>query len=181
MRGKLSLICSCVLLAVSAVAQNVASCSPVGTWYGGSDVKYQLTITPITGETYAMRAEILGTLAGVGVNAWTQWSGQFIKQKSGVYLGQYISLYTTSTTFPPPPDSFEMDAVRGWMTFSDCDNMQIIYDFYGVYFDLEQVPFVDTPALAFNPGPPGETYHRMPMECPVCSTPLQLHSGGKKH
>ena len=60
--------------------------------------------------------------------------------------------------------------LRGWMEFTDCDNLKISYDFFGGYFDLNKVPFVDPPEVSYLP-PEGliETYHRMPTKCPACN------------
>ena len=38
-----------------------------------------------------------------------------------------------------------------WMEFIDCDNAKFIYDFFGAYFDLNKVPFVDQPDLNYLP------------------------------
>ena len=165
-----------LLLSIPCVAQdsvlhNTASCSPVGTWYGGSDVKYLMTITPITDETFAVRFEAVLAIGSVGEGAWTTWSGQFRKVKSGFYVGHYMSMYTTSTEVPPPSTSYEVDAVRSWMTFKNCDDITISYDYYGVYFDLAKIPFVDPPDMPVDVGGLVESYHRMPTNCTDCDPP----------
>ncbi len=183
-KGQVLLVICCVFLSVFSVAQNSASCSPVGTWYGGGDVKYLATITPITGDRFSAKFELVATPQTVGLSAWTSWSGEFSKAAAGRYVVQYVSMYTNSTAFPPPGDSYELDAVHGSMAFSDCDNITITYDFYGVYFDLSNIPFVDQPAFGGDIPAPGlvETYRRVPNSCPVCgsSVTAPLH-GCKKH
>lgn len=183
MKIKVFLIICCVFLSISCIAQSPAACSPVGTWYGGSEVKYLGTIDPITGERVSARFEVVGSLQSLGFAAWTSWSGQFSKAKAGLYVGQYISMYTNSFAFPPAPNSYELDAVHNSMEFIDCDNIKITYDFYGVYFDLNKVPFVDPPDAGGDiPGGFVETYHRVPSTCPICgsSVTAPLH-GHQKH
>ncbi len=174
----------CVFLSVICIAQNPAACSPVGTWYGGADVKYLATITPITGETFSARFELVAPLQSVGYSAWTSWSGQFSRATARRYVVQYVSMYTTSSAFPPLENSYELDAVHGSMEFDGCDKFAITYDFYGIYFDLNKVPFVAQPDLGGDIPAPGivETYHRVPNTCTVCgsSVTTSLH-GHKKH
>ena len=167
------LIICCAFLVVSGFAQNLQgpnNCSPVGTWYGGSDVKYVLTITPAAGERFSVKAEVVLDMATIGVLGWTSWSGEFGKVSAGSYVGQYISMYTSSSEVPPPPSAYELDAVRGWMRFIDCNNIKITYDFYGLYFDLNKIPYVDPPDLSVDPSGILETYHRMPTTCPTCGS-----------
>lgn len=183
------LIICCVLFSVATVAQTTAVsslspalCSPAGTWYGGSDVKYLLTIAPTGPNTFSVRAEVLLALGDLGLPAWTSWSGEFKKSKPGLFVGQYISLYTTSSEVPPPPDSYELDAVRAYLKFSDCDNINITYDFYGVYFDLAKVPFLEVPDISVDTTGMSETYRRMPTSCTVCGSLLStFRSGRMKH
>jgi hypothetical protein len=173
---KLAPILAVLILSIFCIGQNgfsqgLAACSPVGTWYGGSDVKYLLTITPITGDTFAVRAEVVLALGNVGIPAWTSWSGQFRKVNPNLYVGHYMSMYTGSTEVPPSSNSYEMDAVRGWMKFTDCQNISISYDYYGVYFDLGKVPFVDAPDVPVDVNGLVESYHRMPTNCTDCDPP----------
>ena len=170
MNRMMLLIMCCALLVVPSLAQNSSACSPTGTWYGGSDYKYMLTITPITGERFSTRYEAVYNNAAWGYAAWTSWSGELGRVSAKRYVGQATSMYTTSPEPQPPPASFELDAVRAWMEFTDCDNIKLSYDFFGAYFDLNKVPFVDPPDLNYLP--PGgivETYHRVPTTCPACS------------
>jgi hypothetical protein len=79
-------------------------------------------------------------------------------------------MYTTSFEMQPPLNSFELDGVRGWMEFIDCNHVKFSYDFFAAYFDLNRVPFVDLPDLNYLPsGGITETYTRMPSRCPACS------------
>lgn len=170
----LMVIC-CALLIVPSIAQvspSCASCSPVGTWYGGGDYKYIITITPIGGSRFTITSEAAYSQAAFGYTGWTSWSGELVKTKNGHYVAQEISMYTTSPAMQPPPNSLELDAVRGWMEFINCDNIKFSYDFFGAYFDLGKVPFVDSPDLNYlPPGGITETYSRMPGRCPACALP----------
>lgn len=173
MNKTMLLIICCALLVIPSLAQNSNSCSPTGTWYGGSDYKYLVTITPITGQRFAIRYEAVYSNAAFGYAAWTSWSGELVRVKNKRYVAQAISMYTTSPDLQPPPNSFELDGVRGWAEFTGCDNLKFDYDFYGAYFDLNKIPFVDPPDLNYLP--PGgiiETYRRMPITCPACSLAL---------
>jgi len=171
MNKALFVIC-CALLGIPSLAQELQSrnnCSPVGTWYGGGDYKYIITIAPTTGDRFAIKSEAVYSQAAWGYTAWTSWSGELVKLNNGRYVAQEISMYTTSSLTQPPANAFELDAVRGWMEFIGCSTIKFSYDFFGAYFDLNKVPFVDPPD--FNYLPPGgisETYSRMPTKCPAC-------------
>lgn len=157
-----------LLLAVPGASANV--CSPTGVWYGGSDYKYLLTITPIAGESFAIRYEAVYDNTAFGYKAWSSWSGKLTGLKNGDYVGQAISMYTTNAEIPPPLNSFELDAVHGRMKFIDCNNIKFTYDFFGAYFGLNKLPFIDPLDLNYLP-PDGivETYRRMPTKCPACN------------
>jgi hypothetical protein len=168
-------IAACVLLLAAAAAQNAPipnNCSLVGTWYGGSDYKYMTMITPITGERFAIRSEAVYDNNAWGYKAWTSWSGELVRVDGGRYVAHAISMFTTSSDPQPPPDSFELDGVRAWVEFKNCDTLHFYYDFFGAYFDLNKTPFVDTPDLNYlPPGGINETYRRMPTTCPACNHP----------
>lgn len=175
-RTRVLLIVCCVLLVIPSSAQNLQNqqnhknCSPVGTWYGGGDYKYVITITPATGDRFPMSSEGVYSQAAFGYTAWTSWRGELTRLGDGRYVAHEISMYTSSPEIQPPANSIELDAVRGWMTFIDCQNIQFTYDLFGAYFDLNKVPFVDP--IDFSYLPPGgitETYRRMPTKCPACS------------
>ena len=170
-----------LLLAVPGASANV--CSPTGTWYGGGDYKYLITITPITVNKFAITSEGVYSQAAYGYTGWTSWSGE-LKLQHGRYVAQSLSMYTTSPEMQPPINSLELDAVRGWMEFIDCNQIKFSYDFFGAYFDLNKVPFVDPVDLNYlPPGGISETYHRIPAKCPACtgSTAATLQPQLKRH
>lgn len=170
--NKILLVICCVLICIPSLAKdprNHDNCSPVGTWYGGSDYKYLITIVPSTGNHFAISSEAVYSQAAWGYTAWTSWSGELVKLNDGRYLAQEISMYTNNTEMQPPPNAFELDAVRGWMEFIDCGTIKFSYDFFGAYFDLNREPFIDPPDVNYlPPGGISETYSRMPTKCPVC-------------
>jgi len=68
------------------------------------------------------------------------------------------------------------------MEFSDCENIKISYDLYGLYFDLNKVPHIDPPDVNVDVNGLVETYHRMPSACIVCDWKLAITSAWhKKH
>ncbi len=179
---QLLLILSLSFLSLSSFAGNSPACSPSGTWYGGGDFRYMLTITPITGQRFAMRGEGAFDNAALGYKGWTSFSTQLVKLKDGRYVGYGIGMFTTSSELPPPLNSLELDGIRGWREFIDCENIRFSYDFFGAYFDLNKVPFIDQPDLNYlPPGGITETYRRMPTTCPACEAPQKpFFAGGNK-
>ena len=159
---------------MQGAAQSSNACVPTGVWYGGSDFKYMLTITPLTQDTYAIRYEPVFANGSFGYNAWTAWSGELKKQKNGRYVGQVMSVYTTSTELPPPDTSYEMDGVRETVEFTNCDNLKATIYFFSGYLDLGKVPFIDAPDFSYlGPGETIiETYRRMPTACTVGGAPV---------
>jgi len=169
MNRKLLIIC-CLLLVLPGFAQNSPACSLAGTWYGGSDYKYISTITPITGQTFAITSDPVFDNASFGYKAWTPWSGEIIRTTARRYVTQVVGMFTTSSELPPPANSYELDGARAWVEFIDCDHLQFSYDFFGAYLDLNKVPFIDPPDLNYLP--PGgiiETYQRILTTCSACS------------
>src|SRR6516164_7265732 len=80
-KATLLIIC-CALLVIPSLAQNLQTpktCSLAGTWYGGSDYKYISTITPITGQTFAITSDPVFDNASFGYKAWTRVSGELVK------------------------------------------------------------------------------------------------------
>lgn len=75
------LILLCVFLSMAGFARDSNTCSPTGVWYGGSDYKYMLTITPLTEDTFAIQYEAVFANSSFGYNAWTSWQGQLKQQK----------------------------------------------------------------------------------------------------
>lgn len=177
---QLGFILCLLFLSVSSFAGNSPACSPAGTWYGGGDYKYILTITPVTGQRFAMRGEGAFDNTTLGYRGWTSFSSQFFKLKDGRYVGYGLEMFTTSSELPPPLSSLELDGIRAWMEFIDCDNIRFTYDFFGAYFDLNKVPFVDQPDVNYlPPGGITETYSRMPTRCPVCEAPQKPSVAGR--
>lgn len=151
-----------LLLAVPGIAEiRNNACSPAGVWYSTG---YVATIIATVDGKFTIRYDPVYDVAAYGYKSWTSWPGQLVKTGPNRYRIQAISMFTALN------DSLELDGVRGWMEFTDCDNLKISYDFFGGYFDLNKVPFVDPPEVSYLP-PEGliETYHRMPTKCPACN------------
>lgn len=169
---RLLLILGCVLFSLSGFAQGPKACSPVGVWYGGSDYKYMLVITPIEDGEFAIRYEPVFANSSLGYATWTTWSGQLKKIRHNRYAGQVISMYTTSSVLPAPEGSYEIDAVAESVEFVDCNNIKARIHFFGAYFDQTKVPFLDQPDASYLP-PEGsmlESYRRVPTKCTVCDS-----------
>lgn len=183
MKTRVVLLIVCTFLSIPCFANNPGACSPTGIWYGGGDYKYILTITPITGERFAMRGEGAFDNAALGYKGWTSFSSQLVKLEDGRYVAHGIGMFTTSSELPPPLNSLELDGIRGWMEFKNCNNIKFNYDFFGAYFDLNKVPFIDLPDLNYlPPGGITETYHRMPSKCPACgSSSMPILNDRKQH
>ncbi len=176
--GKLLLIVGCALLSIRTFAATPVACSPTGTWYGGSDVKYLMTITPITDTRFTITSQPLLDVAALGLPAWTGWSGELRKIDARHFINHSTSLYTTSSQIPPPPDSYELDAVRGTMEISTCNVIKFRYNFYGLYFDLNKVAFVDVPDVSVDAS---SAFLKPSVACPpgaqfVTCLPLQPQS-----
>lgn len=170
--SKLPIILCAIFLTIPTFAHDSNSCSPAGVWYGGSDYKYLLTITPLTENTFALQYEADFANSTFGYSAWTSWRGQLKRQANNRYDGQVISLYTTSSELPPPETSYELDAVRESVHFVDCDNIKATIYFFSAYLDLGKIPFVDTPDFSYLPLGETiiETYRRVPTQCKVCDS-----------
>ena len=140
------------------------SCSPVGTWYGGSDasagMKYLLRITAGPAGRYAITYE-LGFIPKIP--RISTYSGEMVKTPSG-FVAYSLALANMVSTPPPlggpPPDIW---AVRAQMHFEGCDTLKSVIDFIGIYKWGDRVPFVDLPDLL--PALGTESYRRMPTVC----------------
>lgn len=150
------------------------TCTPSGTWYGGGDTsaKYVLTVIPMLPGHYLLRYDEGFTPA---IPKLSEWSGELVWGKDGVYLGQIIALANPSNIPPnqggPNPQIW---AVREHVRLTDCSTLEAEIDFFGVYA-WGKTPFVDAPDASRLP-PTGvikETYQRMPHQCPVCTGDAQ--------
>jgi hypothetical protein len=162
-----------LVLSICSYAQFDGFCTPAGIWYGGSDYKYILTITPTAPNVFAIRSEGVYDQAAFGYHGWTSLSGNLVQVKYRTYISQSIAIYTTSPDMVPSPDTLELDVVHSKIELTDCDTLKNTIDLFGAYFDLSKTPFVDPPDLSYIP--PGqttivETYRRMPSLCKVCET-----------
>ena len=159
-------------------------CTPAGTWYGGSAVAYQMTITPAgPAGHYMVTAQPMYKNSVMS----TLYTGMSVKN-SNVYEGNGMSLSTQDPAFlNPPPIGKLPDIVVGWfvMQMVDCNTIKNTIPFLGVYFGasiwqpgtpwtginwlpnakipLLSPPDVDLiPVLTGGTKPIVETYHRLP-------------------
>ncbi len=155
-----------VLIAVPCLAQGIGStCSPAGTWIGGSDPQapiYQMTLIPTAAGRYAFIGQYI---PDAGIYS-TAFMGELIKNGAQTYKLYLMATYTQQ----------ELDAAISKGVMLDCDTIQFTYTWIGVYLPItnDKIPFVTQPEievirdiLAGNPIV--ETYHRVSADyCPVC-------------
>ena len=177
-------------LTIGAVAQQGPSeCTLAGTWYGGSVVAYQMTITPALpspviafgpylafGDTYIVHFD------GMYKNAVLNTSYTGLLKKNGTrYEGMAMALVTNDPDFLKPPPIGKMpDLLVGMNSFElvDCNSIRNTMPFFGRYFAASiwnpgvewlgvKTPLVDAPDVdmlnMLTGGQPViETYHRLP-------------------
>jgi len=182
------LSCFFVVAALPCLAQNGMgdNCTLAGTWYGGSVVAYQMTITPTTpAGHYIIMAEPM--YVNPQAPLASKFTGQLVK-RANVYEGSMLSLSGDKSfiDLPPGTNSKMPDLEVGWssMKLVDCNTIQNTIPFFGVYFGagiwqpgtpwtgvqwtasgkvpLRDAPDVDLiPILTGDVKPIFETYHRL--------------------
>jgi hypothetical protein len=155
-----------------AQAQGRAKCSPVGTWYGGSEgtAKYIASITPIDENRFNIVWSGAFSLAQLGFPVATLIPGEFKQERHGQwdYEGTAGGFGETSDAFPPAayPDLW---VVHYRIQLEGCNTMIVRHDFFGGYtWASNKTPFVDQPDYPVAPTPIVETYKRLPGKCPIC-------------
>ncbi len=153
------------------------ACSPVGTWFGGSDMThpYQLSVAPIGGNRYSVRFQQGVDYPSFGILGWTEWSGEMTKRPGQKYelAAAAIFVVAPEAQLAANPD---MDVIHSTIEFSpNCNTIRHTIDTFGGYIPWteEKVPFVtpldfDYIALFLNGQPLVEEYHRMPTDCAIC-------------
>jgi len=177
-----------ILTALTCVAQPGMGndCTIAGTWYGGSVVAYQMTVTPTTpAGHYIVMAEPMYVNPQAPLAA--KYTGQLIK-KADVYEGSILSLSGDKSfiNLPPGTNPKMPDLEVGWETMKlvDCNTIQNTIPFFGIYFGagiwqpgtpwtgvqwaadgkvpLRDAPDIDLiPILTGDVKPILETYHRL--------------------
>jgi len=161
-------------------------CTIAGTWYGGSAVAYQLTITPsIPVGHFIIAAEPM--YVNPQAPLATKFTGQLVK-RANVYEGSMLSLSGDKSfiDLPPATNPKMPDLQVGWISMKlvDCNTIQNTIPFFGLYFGagiwqpgtpwtgvqwaasgkvpLSDAPDVDLiPVLTGGVKPILETYHRL--------------------
>ena len=168
-------------------------CDVTGTWQNGA---YIVTITPMTAGRYYFASQFNFDPKGAAYASVTNWVGEMVKSRAGVY-DIYVTSYATWKTPEAAAESAaalgvpvdwrypEIDAVRSHVRLDDCNTMSNVIDAFFLYFPTEgspeKIPFVTAPDVDFLaflgiPALP-ETYHRVPATCPACG-PVVLPAGG---
>jgi hypothetical protein len=158
------------------------NCTIAGTWYGGSVVAYQLTITPSApGGHYSFIFDPMYVNPQAPLAA--KVTGELIK-RGDVYEGSMLSL--AGGTIPPDQNYQMPDLAVGWnsMQLLDCNTIKNTIPFFGLYFGAGiwqpgtpwtginwvsggKVPLLDSPDVDLIPVLTGdvkpivETYHRL--------------------
>jgi hypothetical protein len=147
--------------------------NPAGTWFGGADFKYLMTITGSSGSMTVQMQAAYDNFS-FGPVAWTGWSGTIRRSstESGVYNLRAVSVYIFSKPpgadpySPPSSDQMDMDILQGELEVVDCNTMKHTVNLYGAYLPLtdDVQPFVTPVNFDYMPasGVLVETYRRIP-------------------
>ena len=168
-----------VPLAMAEPAHPAQHCDLTGTWYGGSVVAYQLTVTPAAKPGH-FTVIFQGMYKNSAMN--TAYSGE-VARKRDRYEGSLLQLTGDEAFLGPPPLIGKMpDLVVVWtsMKLVDCNTIENTIPFFGTYFasniwqpgivwntpPFAKVPLVDPPDVDLlnilnNGDPVKETYHRL--------------------
>jgi hypothetical protein len=155
-----------VLLAAPFVgAAEPRQCNPTGTWYGGSEWKYVLTITPNEANSYVVEFREAYNLEPFGYSNGSAWSGQMVRRGARNFELRALAMYAFPSDGVTPP-STELDLIHGTMRLKDaCDTIVHTIDVYGAYvpYTDETEPFVTEVDVDYLPGEGTlvEIYHRM--------------------
>jgi len=143
-------------------SDKLKSCSPVGTWYGGSGAKYLLTVFPNGGDRFIVYSDPAFNMQALAPVS-TKWNG-WLKRKGGHLEGAAMGIIIYDTSFPPDLSNLQIWAIQQTVEFKDnCDTMVNNITFFGGYYwNSNKVPLVDSPDFNVAPTPIVEVYHRFP-------------------
>jgi len=159
--SKRSLLLIGVLL-LTCFLPAVADCNPAGTWYGGSDFKYQATIIPISENRFTIIYDPAYSLTGYGFPIVTKYTGELIRRGDRLDTTFMGVLNMDSTSVPPLVENLHIWAIQQTGQFINCNTIQLIDVFAGGYFwTSNKVPLKDPPDYPL-PATGLETYHRLP-------------------
>jgi hypothetical protein len=149
--------------ALQVTAQELRSdCNLAGTWYGGSDFKYLLTIIPTADNRYSVIYDPTYTLDLFGFPYNTKYTGELIRKGKTLHLNAMNILNMDSTLVPPDVSKLHIWAIRQTGKLTDCDTLNMTDVFAGGYYwTSNKVPLKDPPDYPL-PDTGLETYHRLP-------------------
>jgi hypothetical protein len=149
--------------ALPAIAQRSGNeCNLAGTWYGGSDFKYQLTIIPTGDSRYAVTYDPVYTLDLYGFPYNTKYTGLMIRKDRKLTLNAMSILNMDNTLVPPDVSKLNIWAIQQRGTIVNCNTLELVDVFAGGYYWAnDKVPLKDPPDYPLPPTAP-ETYHRLP-------------------
>jgi hypothetical protein len=149
--------------ALPAIAQGFrADCNPVGTWYGGSEFIYLLTITPTADNRYSVTYDPTYSLGLFGFPYNTKYTGELIRKGTKLRLNAMGILNMDNTLVPPDVSKLHIWAFSQTGGFIDCETLQLTDVFVGGYYwTSNKVPLKDAPDYFPVPTPIVETYHRL--------------------
>jgi hypothetical protein len=145
-----------ICIPVLAADENNRTCSPVGTWFGGSGVKYQLTIIADGSDKYTVIYDPAFQVPPFSIG--TKFTGVMVK-KGNVFSATGMVMLNTDTTYPPAPPVIW--ALRETGRMPDCNSLEFTITFFAAY-SWGKVPLVDEPDYYPAPTPIYETYKRTP-------------------
>jgi|SRR6516225_3978062 len=143
-------------------------CDLAGVWYGGSpDAQYMLTVIQDPGGNYTMIGAAGFTQVSLGYPVTTTFSSSIVKLPGNRLEFFGTGMVNKSDGFPAPNP--ELWALHGTARLTNCNSMQLDYDFFGAYFiPTNKTPFISNPDYVVVPPPFSETYKRMPTKCRPC-------------
>jgi len=151
-----------VLLSSAALSAMAQECSPAGTWYGGSDFKYLITIIPTSGNHFTVIYDPTYTLDLYGFPYNTKYTGEMIRKGNNLKVNAMNIFNMDSTILPPDVTKLNIWAITQTGKLIDCDTLEITDVFAGGYYwTSNKVPLKDTPDYPL-PVTGVETYNRLP-------------------
>ena len=187
----LLVLCVGIVAAVSPCYGQANACSPIGTWVGGSDMTtpYHMTITPIGGDRYAVRAQQAVDYAAYGIIWATDWTGEMTKGPGRKYEANLVAFFLLSPEGSPTGEgAVDMDAVHSTIEFDeDCDKIKnTITTFIGyIPWAEEKVPFVTLPDYNYlelwGVTSLAEKYQRVPTVCTICPAASVKHPAASSY
>ena len=158
---KLAAWLSLVLFAAVLPARS-QECDVAGTWYGGSDFKYLITIIPTSWNHYTVIYDPTYTLDLYGFPYNTKYTGEMIRKGNNLKVNAMNILNMDSTIIPPDVSKLNIWAIMQTGKLIDCDTLQITDVFAGGYYwTSNKVPLKDPPDYPL-PATGVETYKRLP-------------------